>query len=199
MVSRRTAASGLTLIELMVVVALIAVILGLVAPSFKRLIETQRVLGVNSQLVTDLQWARSEAVTRNARVRLTVLQNSTLSCYTIYTYSDNDAMCDCRLTPSCTAADQTELRTVRIPRDTAVRVASLEVNALGTPVLQFAFEPIAGQLYTIPNDFDPTPLSQFRMRTFIDTSRTLYTIVGMSGRPTVCRPAGSTLQASPCP
>ena len=49
---RRTAA-GLTLVELLVVVAVVAVVLMLAAPSFRGMIETQRLRGINAQFVTD--------------------------------------------------------------------------------------------------------------------------------------------------
>lgn len=67
----RRANHGLTLIELMVVVALVAVVLTLAAPSFSSFFAKKRVEGVVSELVTDLQYARSEAVSRNAAVRVT--------------------------------------------------------------------------------------------------------------------------------
>jgi len=61
---------GFTLIELMVVVALAAVLLSLAAPSFTGFLAKKRVEGVLSELTTDLQYARSEAVSRNAPVRI---------------------------------------------------------------------------------------------------------------------------------
>lgn len=67
---RRTG-HGFTLVELMVVVALAAVVLTLAAPSFSSFFAKKRVEGVLSELVTDLQYARSEAVARNAPVRVT--------------------------------------------------------------------------------------------------------------------------------
>ena len=62
---------GFTLIELMVVVALAAIVLSLAAPSFTGFLAKKRVEGVMTELATDLQYARSEAVSRNAPVRIT--------------------------------------------------------------------------------------------------------------------------------
>jgi type IV fimbrial biogenesis protein FimT len=67
---RRTS-RGVTLIELMVVVALAAIVLTLAAPSFSGFLAKKRVEGVLSELVTDLQYARSEAVSKNTPVRVT--------------------------------------------------------------------------------------------------------------------------------
>ena len=62
---------GFTMIELMIVVAVIAVAVALAAPSFRGLLAKKRIEGVASELATDLQYARSEAVSRNATVRVT--------------------------------------------------------------------------------------------------------------------------------
>jgi type IV fimbrial biogenesis protein FimT len=63
---------GFTMIELMIVVALIAIVLALAAPSFTNTLAKNRAQGVASELGTDLQYARSEAVQRNAPVRIIV-------------------------------------------------------------------------------------------------------------------------------
>lgn len=91
--SWRTARSrGFTMIELMIVVALAAIVLALAVPSFTSTLAKKRMEGVASELSTDIQYARSEAVQRNAPIRLIVGSN----CYTIHTVGTTDAT-------SCTA------------------------------------------------------------------------------------------------
>lgn len=75
------------MIELMIVVALVAIVLALAAPSFTTTMAKKRMEGVASELATDLQYARSEAVQRNAPVRVIVGSN----CYTIHTVGSTDA------------------------------------------------------------------------------------------------------------
>lgn len=186
---------GFTLIELMVAVAVLAIVVSLAAPSFRRFIETQRVRAVNSQVVTDMQFARSEAASRNTKVRVTFASNSTMSCYTIYTYNNNNILgCDCTQTNPCAAAgaDFTEIRTARFLVSDRVRVNS------ATSDFEFAFEPLAGGLYTIPIDEVFTPLASFTIRTRIDAQRELRTIIGQGGRPTVCAPSTSTIREAAC-
>lgn len=55
---------GFTLIELMVTVALLAVVLSLAAPSFQSLLETQRMRAAAFDLMADLTLARNEALKR---------------------------------------------------------------------------------------------------------------------------------------
>jgi type IV fimbrial biogenesis protein FimT len=62
---------GFTVIELMITVAIIAIVIALAAPSFTDFLAKKRIEGVLSELATDLQYARSEAVSRNATIRVT--------------------------------------------------------------------------------------------------------------------------------
>jgi type IV fimbrial biogenesis protein FimT len=63
--------SGFTMIELMVVVAILAVMASLAAPSFQGLLAGQRVRSAAFSIVSDLTLARSEAVKRSANVTIT--------------------------------------------------------------------------------------------------------------------------------
>lgn len=57
-------AQGFTLIEMLVVVALLGIFLAIAAPSFAGLIRSNKVQAAADELVTVLQYARSEAITR---------------------------------------------------------------------------------------------------------------------------------------
>lgn len=85
------AGAGFTAIELMVVLALIGILVAVAAPSFTDFFARKRVESVTSELGTDLQYARSEAVARNAAVRLTF----GTGCYVIHTQPTGASASSC--------------------------------------------------------------------------------------------------------
>lgn len=63
-------AAGFTLTEMLVTLTVIAILAGIAAPSFNRIIATQRAKSIASDLVTVLTRTRSEAIKRNMDVTL---------------------------------------------------------------------------------------------------------------------------------
>ncbi len=61
---------GFTLVELMVTIAVLAIIMALAVPSFTGLIRSSRLTGAANELVASVQLARSEAVRLNGGVSL---------------------------------------------------------------------------------------------------------------------------------
>jgi type IV fimbrial biogenesis protein FimT len=68
--SLRTAAAGFTLIELMIAVALVAILAGIAAPSVREFMSGVQLTGIANDLYTDLNLARSEAVKRDVRMTM---------------------------------------------------------------------------------------------------------------------------------
>ncbi|WP_197023893.1 GspH/FimT family pseudopilin [Microbulbifer sp. HZ11] len=61
---------GLTLIELMITLAVLAVIVAIAVPNFNTMIQNNRSLSLGEELASALNYARSEAVKRSTRVTL---------------------------------------------------------------------------------------------------------------------------------
>jgi type IV fimbrial biogenesis protein FimT len=132
--SRVGAQRGFTIIELMTVVVVVAVLLALAIPSFRELIARNRLEGVTSELGTDLQYTRSEAVSRNGNVGL--LTGAAGTCYTIYQEANPVAgSCNCANTPVCTGGP-VEIKTVSF--------GGTGISA--TASTTFLFEPVRGSL-----------------------------------------------------
>lgn len=68
MSTTRTAVAGFTIFELIVSMAVAAILGALALPSFAEFIDDNRLRGVATELMSDLNLARGEAIKRNARV-----------------------------------------------------------------------------------------------------------------------------------
>lgn len=71
--------AGFTLVELMVVVAVVGVLAIAAAPAMTAMVNNGRITGSSEELVTSLQLARSEAVRRNSRVTICAGSNGVCS------------------------------------------------------------------------------------------------------------------------
>lgn len=190
-----------TLVELMIGIAVLGVILTLAAPSFFDFILLQRLKSIHAQVATDMQFARTEAASRGLMVNVRVQPDNDgpVSCYILFTDRSSplpSTRCDCtRVEGSrCTIAGTTEIRTVQ--------VASAQKVFLSLPpgqVSNFAFDPVTGGIVMQLSEAGNPIGEAFTILASIDTPRSLGTSIGLSGRPTVCRPAASTLPGAACP
>jgi len=108
---------GFTLVEVIVVIAILAVVLSLALPSYTGYLARKRVEGTFNELQTDVHFARSEAVSRNLPVRLTF----GAGCYLVHTSPPGAGASSCTATaPSTIGTSAIELKTVQVaPASTA--------------------------------------------------------------------------------
>ena len=199
----RSRIKAFTLIELMIVVALIAIIVTLAAPSFRDMILMQRLRGINAQLVTDLAFARSEAVSRGTFMQVRFQTSSTMNCYIIFARraADTSDMCDCLEAAGsrCSNPTTTEVKTVQAPVSESVRFDH-NVSPSGVPTIRlpyFTIDPRTGGVWvaSIPENVNaPT----FVVETLIDPARRFRNLYRLSGQLSVCTPSGSTVGGPAC-
>ncbi|MDR2875860.1 MAG: GspH/FimT family pseudopilin [Methylobacillus sp.] len=100
---------GFTLVELVVALSVLAILTVLVGSSWRSVLESQRIKSAASALYLDLSLAKSEAVKRNNRVRVTFMtQPDGNWCYGW----KMDAQCDCFEQSAC-AIDGSAHREIR--------------------------------------------------------------------------------------
>jgi prepilin-type N-terminal cleavage/methylation domain-containing protein len=194
----RLLARGFTLVELMLTIAVVAILATPAAPGVRDFILTQRLKALNAQLVTDLQFARSEAAARGHRVRLSFRADAAQTCYAISTAPDGieDTFCDCRLGAgsACTGSLR-EIRTGQVPTNDSSR---LDASTAGGRAADFAFDHLSGAIVNLPSASPQPSLTAVRVESSIDGSRLLRTAVGLSGRVQVCAPASLAVGAPAC-
>ncbi len=67
---------GFTLLELMITLAIVAILAAVAMPTYTSTIAKRRVIGAAEALLSDLRWARSEALKRNVDIRVTLVTGS---------------------------------------------------------------------------------------------------------------------------
>ena len=112
---------GVSLVEACIVLAVSAILASTAAPGMQALIDTRRLDGAATQLATDIQFVRTEAVARNLPVRLSFHVTPDGSCYVVHT--GNAVQCDCVAAgpAQCTGSAQ-QIKTVRVPTTDHVSV-----------------------------------------------------------------------------
>lgn len=201
----RLAQRAFTLIELMVVIALVTIILLLAAPNMTEMIGMQRLRAINDQLATDFQFLRSEAVSRNQYMGFLTRNQSAepMSCYVIFSSSTDPldvttldrTQCNCTnaVGSACTGS-QRELRTVQIPRS-----LSIELRFPTDQSDLIVASPINGGMQIMPATTLTTQGYEFCVEVRRTPRGRLRTGIGMSGRTTVCSPDGSVPGVPVCP
>lgn len=193
---------GLTIIELMVVVGVVGVLAALAAPSLRDFMARQRVAAINAELVTDLQFARSEAIARGRQVRVQFREDNTMTCYTIHTYGVAIGNCNCLkpLGTACPAgiANLSEIKTTQVLKSTSVTVRPPDAFPHNYVIFT---EPkgLANWRDHAGDDSDyVTNWEDFKVAVESSISGKLRTATNLVGRPQVCSPDGSISGTARC-
>lgn len=165
----RPSASGFTLVELVAVVAVAGIAATAAVPSLNGMVESQRISGVASELASDLQYARAEAVQRNQGVRVTFKAEA--ACYVIHTGSAEQCQCGAP-GPAVCEGDAQAIKTVAL-----ADMPSISVSA---NVASMVFDPVHGTV---------SPAATLRING--PQGRSVQHTVNIMGRVRSCSPLSS--------
>lgn len=92
-IAAKNSNSGVTLIELMIVIVIAAILMALAIPGFRDTIDRNRLKGATETIYSGMQFAKSEAIKRNVpiRVNFTTSNGGATWCYGLIENAD----CDC--------------------------------------------------------------------------------------------------------
>ncbi|MDE2437053.1 MAG: GspH/FimT family pseudopilin [Sphingomonadales bacterium] len=180
---------GFTLVEMMFVAAVLAILLTIAAPSMTKMIEMQRLKSTTAEIVTNLQYARSEAVAHNQDVSFSVLSSAGSTCYVTWMQGAVNK-CNCANPPGsiCTG----ELHSVSIPKSTGVQVKQNQV----------VVAPIYTQLFFSADGLQNSAFNPFIIHAVLTNGAAseLQVAVCQMGRPRICTPAANAVAGYPvCP
>jgi prepilin-type N-terminal cleavage/methylation domain-containing protein len=204
---------GLTLFELLVGIAVMALLMVLAAPSFNSMIEMQRLRGTSDQLLTDVQFMRAEAVSRQEVTGISFATNSAMTCYIVHTCGSidpADCFCDCRGATEaarCTGGQKREIKLVQVPRSSNVEVKSVPVSGAALTSDHVTINPATGAMsifYPVPLTPIPTPTvtefwAEVSLSSVASAQGSLQTRINPMGRPNVCAPGGVVKGPIACP
>jgi type IV fimbrial biogenesis protein FimT len=197
MLTQRHAQRGLTLIELMVTIALLALLLGLAAPSFREWTRNNQVRTVTDALQSGARLAQAEAVRRNRQVVFFLTNDA--ACNTSTAPADDGAFWAIRTVPIVTG-DPVEVVQCGQLADVADGVAisgptAICFNSAGRQVANPS--PGAG---TEACTLDASGVSTYSVSA-TGANRSLRVLVSLGGQVRLCDPARTLSASAPdgCP
>ena len=116
------AQKGLTLIETIVLIALLAILAAMAVSSFKDMMINSRLEGKASEYVTHMNWARSLAVSNNDAVNLHIATGESASCSIFFQGPINDCRCNANGAVCTTIGN--DLLVIVLPHSDGVRVSA---------------------------------------------------------------------------
>ena len=118
---------GITLIETMVVITLLAILAAIAVPSFRDMMINRRLEGKAREYVTHMNWARSLAVSNNQAVNLRISTDESASCYVVFQGPVND--CNCNANGAVCTIPGNDFLVIVLPHSDGVRVSARTESA----------------------------------------------------------------------
>jgi type IV fimbrial biogenesis protein FimT len=170
---------GLTLVELCTVMAIGSILVGTAAPSFDGYRNRRSLDGTAAETLTDIHYARSEAVARNTGVRVSFL-NAPDGARCIAVHTGNTADCSCGVggVAQC-SADAVLLKAQSLP--------------VGHPV---AVSANVGSMRVDPLRGNVAPSGTIRLG--LASGAEVQHVVSTLGRVRSCSPQGKVVGYKPC-
>lgn len=194
---------GFTLVEMMISIAILAVLLGLAAPGFQTFIRNTQVRTTADSLQAGMQLARSEALRRNARVSFWLVSSIDSACAltatgTSWVVSIDDPAGACNASSSSTVAPR--LIQSRLGSDGSAGIAINAVTGAATPSASscITFNGFGTVEPACPGGSAPIGRISITSTTSPETTRDLEVRVASGGSIRMCDPDVPSTDAAYC-
>lgn len=132
-------AAGVTLVELMVTLGIVAILLAIAIPSMREFVARKRLEGIAQELVTDLRLVKAHQIQNrpNTGTAIGFSSNSDKACYILFVRGNNVENCDCGQSAEtmCGPANAggvrpAPIRQVDIPVSTGISMVATPISTL---------------------------------------------------------------------
>lgn len=194
---------GVTLLELMIATAILAIIITVAIPSFSDIGDSQRVVGATEQIYNHIQQTRSEAVTGNTFVSINFDVDGTTTWE--YGISSVNNLCDTSVTSPTTASacvvvlddgdgtidpgdGSVDADDLLLQRFTSAEWpgVSVSIASFSSANTQISFDPVRGTSTSGTINLQSA------------NGRDMRIVVSLLGRPTICSPGGEVTGYRAC-
>lgn len=171
--------TGVSLVEVIVVVSVIGILASLAFPSFLQMFARSRLKATAEQVRADLNLARSEALKRNQTIIMSFTVNSDSSwCYGLKA----TIACD------CTVTDTSASNFCQLDRDAGGAGIPTAVSSTSYPGITFSGSPFGGSLSFSP--VRPSLTASSATLASTNVSGTIRVVASGLGRVRFCSPSG---------
>lgn len=195
--------NGFTLVEMMIAVAILAILLGLAAPGFQTLIQNTSIRATAESIQAGLQLARAEALRRNARVSFWLVTGIDAACVrsaagTSWVVSVDDPAGACQAGASVIVAPR--IVQTRLGSDGSSGVSLAATTGAAAPVASscITFNGLGTVESVCPGGSAPIGRISIVSASSPDTTRDLQIRVAAGGSIRMCDPEVSSTDPSYC-
>jgi type IV fimbrial biogenesis protein FimT len=191
--------AGFTLVEMVIAVAIIAILLAAGMPSFQTFIENTKIRGATENMQAGLHLARMEAMRRNARVSLWMVNGLTSSCArsnsgTSWVVSQENPAGSCNAASSDTTSPRLIQSRSGSDGSTNINVSALDsANAASSCITFNGF----GRVESACTGGD-NPITRITFASPSSSTRSLEVRIPTGGAVRMCDPSASTGSATAC-
>jgi type IV fimbrial biogenesis protein FimT len=170
---------GLSMVETMIALAIVWILIGVATPSFMEMQRKRQLIGISDELLSDIHFARSQAVAHNEGVRISVHPlASGGTCMVVHSGSTADCSCGASGPAVCVGGAQ-EIKTQRFAAAGSVQMSSSSAS--------MRFDPVRGTV---------TPAGTLRL--INADGRAINHVVSAMGRVRTCSPGATVSSYKPC-